>query len=56
MDWQTLRLKKHQSSSRRRFTHQVAAYPDRVVDPHEPLWRKTANSSREFLLFEVEAS
>jgi hypothetical protein len=56
MEWQTLRLKKHQSSSRRLLTHQVAAYPDRITDPHEPLWRISAKSSREFLLFESRFS
>jgi|UPI00039EED62 hypothetical protein len=40
--------KKHQSSSHRWSTHQVAAHPDRNADPDEPLWRTRPPPLREF--------
>jgi len=45
--------KKHQSSSRRQFMHQVATCQDQPIDPDEPLWRTRLEPLREFSLFEI---
>jgi hypothetical protein len=53
MELADLKAKKHQSSSRSQFMHQVATSQDQYVEPDELFWRTRLEPLRAFSLFEI---